>query len=188
MSERANAVRWAIALLISIFAGCGESKEELRIRLADEEVQLGMILAKGGDHDLAISYFTDAIMLNPECGQAFVERGAAKIWKQPPDLESAIEDLNTAIEMDSGSRAYLIRGLAYVFDHQLDLAIADFSEAIRIEPSMYAAWRGRSLAHFMNGNKEQATKDQQTANLFEEADPDRDGVLWWELERAQSPE
>lgn len=30
MSERANAVRWAIALLISIFVGCGESKEELR--------------------------------------------------------------------------------------------------------------------------------------------------------------
>ena len=67
--------------------------------------------------------------------------------------------------------AYNNRGVAWQPKKEYDKAIADYSEAIRINPSLYPAYEGRAWTWFLKGNYDKAIADQtQALKLLPEDD------------------
>ena len=58
------------------------------------------------------------------------------------------------------------RGVEYSALGETDKALADFSEALRIDPSMRMAYGNRALAHMRNGNYAAAVGDFDSAMLY----------------------
>lgn len=58
---------------------------------------------------------------------------------------------------------YIERGLKFVDNHEYVKAIADFTEAIRLEPGNGYGYLNRGLAHTRSGNTEQAMADTNRA-------------------------
>ena len=62
--------------------------------------------------------------------------------------------------MNSGyAEAYCNRGAAYAAMGELDKAIADCSEAIRLNPTLAEAYCNRGFAYVVVGNRDKAMDD-----------------------------
>ncbi len=81
--------------------------------------------------------------------------------------EDAIATCNEALRQNANdAAAYHYRGQAYHFRNQpgdLDRAVADFSEAIRLAPLDAEGYYGRSLVYRDQGNQEKSAEDQAKA-------------------------
>lgn len=136
-------------------------------------------------NDLAgkIADYTNAIKLNSEYADAFINRGVA--FTVSGKLDTAIDDLNEAIRLNpKSSEAYVQRGNAYKSKRDSERAIADFSEAIRLDPKNINAYIGRGNMYNFERENQKAVKDFQKVL---EINPDhhdakvmRDYVDWWE--------
>lgn len=111
-----------------------------------------------GDPNRAIADFDQAISLNPEFVQAYLQRGVAHEFKG--DYDHAVSDFDRAIQLDPDFRpAYTNRGLAYIRIGDFVGAIADFTTAISIEPDFAGSYYGRGLAYFYQRKYDQAIAD-----------------------------
>lgn len=61
------------------------------------------------------------------------------------------------------ANAYYNRGCEYRTKDEFDLAIADFTEAIRLDPSLSTAYNNRALSHFEKGEYDRALPDYEKA-------------------------
>ena len=85
------------------------------------------------DHhfDLAISSYTEAVRLDPNCVEAYHGRGLAYTWKNEND--KAIADYTEALRLDPKNSGILYdRACTYEYEEDHDNAIADCNEAIRV--------------------------------------------------------
>jgi len=81
-----------------------------------------------GDYDAAILGYDEAILLQPNLAEAYVNRGASYDCKG--DSDRAIQDFNEGIRLhtqgipmrDNAARAYFDRGTAYSRKKQFDRA------------------------------------------------------------------
>ena len=116
----------------------------------------GLRYMDNGDLDRAIADFTEAIRLMPDHGDAYFNRGL--IYNQKQDFDRAIADFTQAIvifsrflnsEYDVKNDLYLLysrRGMAYG-SKRLDLAIADYNEAIKLDNTRKTAYTLRGAAY-----------------------------------------
>jgi tetratricopeptide (TPR) repeat protein/predicted aspartyl protease len=77
-------------------------------------------------------------------------------------LDQAVDDCNSALR--HGQRTaniYDARALAYLRRNELDRAIADFSDALRLQPRDPAALYGRGVAESYRGSKDVGQKDME---------------------------
>ena len=80
---------------------------------------------------LAVSYFTEAIRLNPKDATMYVARGLAHFKKGDPD--KAITGCPEAIRLNPEfAEAYAVRGFALASRRETRKAEADFSDARRL--------------------------------------------------------
>ncbi|MBD2542408.1 MULTISPECIES: serine protease [Planktothricoides] len=133
---------------------------------------------KQGKLDQAIADYNQAIRINPEDADAYNNRGLA--YYRQGKLDRAIADFNEAIRINSEyaeaynnrglayyrqgklpeyASAYYNRGLAYSDQGKLDQAIADYNQAIRINPELALAYNNRGLAYSDQGKLDQAIAD-----------------------------
>lgn len=106
----------------------------------------------------ATSYFADYLRSHPKSSWAYSQRGRALAHQG--DLDKAIQDFNTAIELDQNRFTnYVYRGLAWASKGNKTLAIRDFTEAIASEPNHPAGYHNRGVAWAQMGNYEDALKD-----------------------------
>jgi tetratricopeptide (TPR) repeat protein len=104
----------------------------------------GQVYMAKGDPDDAIADLSDAIRLDPNRPYVYYLRGAA--WYDrymrasasinPKDLERAIANFTKAIHFGPHfAGAYYARGLVRSTNGQHDRAVADLTEAVRLDPT-----------------------------------------------------
>jgi tetratricopeptide (TPR) repeat protein len=96
------------------------------------------------DNDHAIAEFDSAIRLDPTYASAYSNRAAAYLRKG--DLDQALKDVNDALEREKAAPTFNYRALVQHAKREYDEAIADLTEAIRLDPtySAYYSNRGRT--------------------------------------------
>jgi tetratricopeptide (TPR) repeat protein len=100
-----------------------------------------------GDHDRALTDFSDAIKLQPNHIFAYFNRAAVYSAKQ--DYDHALDDLNQVIKLQPDfALAYMRRGIVYDFKGDTDRALTDLNQAIKLQPNFALShgWRGEIYA------------------------------------------
>jgi tetratricopeptide (TPR) repeat protein len=106
-----------------------------------------------GQQDLAITFNSLAIEIDPQLAEAYSNRGIARHAQE--DHTGAIEDFTKAIEIDPQSaKAYSYRGIARHAQEDHTSAIEDFTKVIKIDPQSAKAYSNRGVAR---GGKEDHT-------------------------------
>ena len=101
---------------------------------AASSYERGMAKAKDGDSDGAIRDFSEAIRIDANFADAYVQRGNARFKNGTPDL--AIADFQNAIQIDARHAAALkARGMARLYNADEEGALDDLSKAIQIAES-----------------------------------------------------
>jgi tetratricopeptide (TPR) repeat protein len=132
-----------------------------------------------GDYERAIADYDEAIRLDPKYADARYNRCIAYNRTQKYDL--ALPDCNEAIALGpvanalnatgeeklssdrSKSDYYTQRGVAYQGRQEIDRAIADYSEALRLYPRNVTALDNRARAYEAKGDSARAHKDRTAA-------------------------
>ena len=129
-----------------------------------------------------LAEYDDAIRLNPDSAEAYLNRGKAKL----PD-PSAIEDFDETIRLNPDfAEAYFYRGCQRDYLAPLDAvlaachvalcsAIADFDEVIRLDldfPELLHAYYRRGLAKYNLDRYEDAIVDFDEALRLKQGDPE----------------
>ncbi len=127
--------------------------------------KIDALIAKGRansdqkNYDQAVSLFNQALALQPNHVKALYERGRAQYKDQRK--EKAFANFNRALEIDAGYEdALYYRSVCYTDQGAHDLAIADASHAIRVNPTSSWNYIARGNAYFQWGL---ATKNDGTA-------------------------
>ena len=132
-----------------------------------------------GDYARALSDYDEAIRLDPKYADAYYDRCVAYNRQQKYDL--ALPDCSEAIEIGpaedalsatgqekltsdrSKSDYYAQRGVAYHGRQEIDRAIADYSEALRLYPKNFVALDNRARAYDDKGDSARAKADRDAS-------------------------
>ncbi len=132
----------------------GTSEKELRAELAFQQGNVFMML---GQMDKAIERYSHGIGLNPNNAGAYNNRGVTYVEKG--NLDHAIEDFNTVIDLKPNYAAYNNRGLAYDKKGDFNRAIEDYTKAIGLKPNYADTYTHRGIAYDKKGDYDRAIKD-----------------------------
>jgi tetratricopeptide (TPR) repeat protein len=106
--------------------------------------------------ELAVSDFTKAIAIDPRLAPAFSERASAYIALQRVDL--AISDCTEATVINPTNAIYPT-GNAYWRAKQLDKALGEYGDAIRLQPDFPLVYMNRGLVEAEQGTMDAAVRD-----------------------------
>jgi tetratricopeptide (TPR) repeat protein len=121
-----------------------QGKFDLALKYLDEAVKAdpnnpegyaarGAVRTLNRQWDKAIADFDESLRLKPNDVDTLVNRGGA--WGEKGDVDKAVKDLNEAIRLDPRNvMAFYNRGV-YRAARQPDLALADFTDALRLNPA-----------------------------------------------------
>jgi tetratricopeptide (TPR) repeat protein len=109
------------------------------------------------DFEGAIHEYTKALTLDPANTEAALRRGWAYLGKE--DYGRAIVDANEVLARTQNAEAFLVRGICHVHFREHDRAYADFAEALRFNPLLFAAYNNRAALHFARGDVAAALDD-----------------------------
>ena len=149
--------------------------------LAKTYYNRGIGYAKLKRYRQAIAEYVQAIRVNPRDAKAYRNRGLA-YFRLNQDRQ-AVADLDQAIRFNPrDANAYFIRGLIHQYTNrnrrqswlfgrgadtrlkQLRKAIADYDQAIRLNPRYAKAYKNRGLIYrYLYKNRRQAIADFRTA-------------------------
>ncbi|MDZ4835773.1 MAG: tetratricopeptide repeat protein [Candidatus Melainabacteria bacterium] len=114
-------------------------------------IKKGIGKAKENDFHQAISCFNEAIKLDPESYDGFVNRGWT--FRQMGDFEKAIADYTSAINAHpTKPQVYLNRGWCHKRVGKADDALNDFNKAIELDPKYINAYRNRGSLKLKMGD------------------------------------
>ena len=93
---------------------------------------------KNGDYQKAIACYSEIIEHHPQIAHAYINRGAA--YESTGDLDLALQDLNTALALESNPITYNNRGIVYFKKGDYERAIHDYTAALEIDPGDVGAY------------------------------------------------
>ncbi|MFH1226705.1 MAG: tetratricopeptide repeat protein [Planctomycetota bacterium] len=135
----------------------------------------GNSYSEKGDIDRAIADYTEAIRVDPKLANAYYNRGI--IYNTKGEYDKAIADYDETIRIDPKySQAYCNRGIVYdkkaeslgntrdklspdAYRELLDRAIADYSQAISLNPGLVTLHLSRGIAYGKKGDLDRAIAD-----------------------------
>jgi tetratricopeptide (TPR) repeat protein len=148
--------------------------KDLDKALALDPKAVGALAARGGLHeargewDLAIADLSQALALNPRnAGMLNV-----RCWVRAQagrELDQALDDCGAAIAMGNAQlRAAALdsRGLVRIRLKQFDLAVADYDDALRLNPKAASSLYARGLAKRLRGDAVQGDADIASAKAL----------------------
>jgi tetratricopeptide (TPR) repeat protein len=141
------------------------------------------VYAFKGDDQPAEADYTAAIKLDPNLSRAYLGRSALRMRTGD---DGAIADVTEAMRLSAGARdpaertiflrALHLRGGLFFARGELDRAVADLSEALRLDPKDPAALEERGIVELMQGSLDQARADLAEST---ELGPTRAGPAIW---------
>jgi tetratricopeptide (TPR) repeat protein len=116
----------------------------------------------------AIADLRQAVSEDPPAVQLML----GNCYKEIGDHDGAIEALSAAIRLErSNPHVYVCRAIVWHLKQEPDKAIADYSEALRLDPRTVLAYEGRADAYRKIGANDRAQADEQAARtLLQDAD------------------
>ena len=127
-----------------------------------EKVAQGQHEVQKGNYETVISYFNEAVEIDPEYLDAYAKRAFAHSMLQ--EYEKAISDYTRLIELNPNFViAYLSRGSAYNKLERYKEALADFDKVIILAPSNSEAFNNRGWSKKGLGDKKGACADWKTS-------------------------
>ncbi|MHB1425057.1 MAG: tetratricopeptide repeat protein [Gemmataceae bacterium] len=117
----------------------------------------GKLHALLGDYARAVAEFTRALQLNADNLFALIDRAAA--YSAMKQHEQAIADYSAALELEPNAALHNERGLEHVALGALGAAVADFTEAIALDPDFASSFLLRGNAHADMGDFDKALAD-----------------------------
>lgn len=163
-------------------AACTRQIESGRFKghaLAVRYSNRGILWRIKNDYARAFADYGEAIRLDPKYSDAYYNRCVAHNRKEGWDL--ALADCNKAITLGPTANAlnttgqeklsidrsradyFAQRGVAYHGRQEIDRAIADYSEALRLYPEQRTALAGRARAYEAKGDTARANADKEAA-------------------------
>ncbi|HJT36708.1 MAG TPA: tetratricopeptide repeat protein [Pirellulales bacterium] len=134
---------------------------EVLLRNADDAEAYrdrGFAYVRTGDHEHGIADLTRSLELDPKSADAYFRRATA--YHKALDFKRAVNDCDTAIKLGYRPEdlVYRQRARAYMDQGRLDLAIADFSQILRVSDDRRAYYE-RGLAWSKKGDIDKAISD-----------------------------
>jgi tetratricopeptide (TPR) repeat protein len=116
------------------------------------------VLLKQKRYDEVIGSCDAYLAVGPPSADLYALRGLARAARN--DLPGAISDDTQALTLRPGTPRVLVdRGWAYLFCAAPKLAVRDFDEAIRLDPTLGDAYGGRGNARVLLGQHREAVAD-----------------------------
>ncbi len=105
----------------------------------------GIAYDRKGEHDRAIADYAEAIRLDPKSAKAYYNRGIAYDHKASMTAPSPIS-MRPSASTRKTRTPIISRGVAYNRKGDYDRAIADYGEAIRLDPQNAHAYTRRATS------------------------------------------
>src|SRR5271166_1720246 len=114
------------------------------------------------DLDEKLRFYSNAVRLQPDFADAFINRGSTRADKG--DLDGALADYEEAIRLEPElAEGFYNRGSARHDKGDLDGALADYEEAIRLQPDFAQAFHNRGIVRDDKGDLDGALADYEEA-------------------------
>lgn len=121
-------------------------------------IKKGINQAKEKDYRQAINSFNEALAIDPNSFDVFVNRGWTS--RQIGDFNGAIADYTSAIKLNpSKPQVYLNRGWCHKRLNQYDEALQDFNKALELDPKYLNAYRNRGSLKLKMGDYQGSVAD-----------------------------
>jgi tetratricopeptide (TPR) repeat protein len=139
------------------------SKQEIARKNALAYVADGQDWERRTNYGEAINSFTEAILKDSDCTEAYRRRG--NCFQMIDDSQKAVDDFNQVVRLDSQNAvAYLRRGWAYynwrkIDPSKLKNAIEDFDQAIATAPDIESCYHFRAASYSYMGEEVKAIED-----------------------------
>lgn len=139
--------------------------QALRINPNYEAAYIGRGTARNNlkDEKGAIDDLSKAIRLNPNNVRAYAARGLARFLSDKQGAEADLKKVMSLSIDEKDDRAYHDRGVLRMFFKDKKGAIADFDQAIRINPNNGSAYTSRGYVRDFLGDKQGAIADYNQA-------------------------
>jgi tetratricopeptide (TPR) repeat protein len=131
-------------------------------------VSRGCTYVLKGDLRGAIADFDEAILLEPQNAYAYASRGEARARRG--EFAEAIRDLDQAIRLAPNDNLYAMRSGVLIASGQLDLALHDVNEALRLNKTNVLAYLYQSACCSQKGDYQRALESSRQATRLS---PDR---------------
>lgn len=153
MSRSHKSIEIALLALILLSSGCSDR--------ASTAIERGKAAYENGDTDLSLSYFNEAIRLDPSSPEAHYGLGSG--YRSKGEWSKAIAEYTEVIRLNPKfADAFSSRALCLSMIQEFDRALKDSNEAIRLQPDGAKHYYRRGLVfnnlHFYSGGLSNAEK------------------------------
>lgn len=135
-----------------------------------------------GYYDRAITDFEEAIRRGYKRWDVY--NGLARVYQESGKSKEALSNFNESIKVRPNAVAFNNRGTIFAQQEQYEKALADYAEAIELDPLFVGARMNRGSVYYSLGQYDQAIDDFSSALGTEEADFTRESVMqtsWGEI-------
>src|SRR4030042_1007188 len=122
---------------------------------AQKPFEEGVALLTQGNAAQAVEKFNEALKLNQDLVEAYINRGIAQLKLE--QYADAVGDFDKALELDPKSpEAYYNRALAYSRSGLFDKALEDYTRSLKYAPQDWQTYYNRGNAYLDLGKAQEA--------------------------------
>jgi tetratricopeptide (TPR) repeat protein len=126
---------------------------DLKSNFTEAYLMRARAFSAAGQTNSAISDYSKVIEQHPRDPQPLIERG--RVYVDGKDYQSAIRDAAAAIDLDNSlPQAYTLRGTAVRAMGNLEAALKDFDQAVKLRPNHLSYFERGTTYQLMNRHEE----------------------------------